>query len=157
MTFVAVMLATSLGVGYIPIAPGTFGSLVGLLLWWVVPPSAGAQLAAIVAVFVLGAWSAGVCERQFHSRDPQVVVVDEVLGVLMTLWLNPVGWGGALVGFVLFRLFDVLKPYPANRLEALHGGIGVMADDAMAAVYANLTLRVLLLAPAAYFPVGAAS
>ena len=157
MTFVAVMLATSLGVGYVPIAPGTFGSLVGLLLWWALPSSAAAQLFAIIAVFVLGAWSASVCERHFHSTDPQVVVVDEVLGVLMTLWLNPVGWGGAVVGFLLFRLFDVLKPYPANRLEALHGGIGIMADDAMAAVYANLALRVMLAATAAYFPWGAAA
>ena len=58
--------------------------------------------------------------------------------MLITLFLNPVGWTGALVGFLLFRVFDVIKPYPANRLERLHGGLGVMADDAMAAVYANL-------------------
>ena len=64
--------------------------------------------------------------------------------MLITLFLNPVAWPGAAAGFVLFRLFDVVKPYPANRLERLPGGVGVMADDAMAAIYANLTLRVLL-------------
>ena len=63
--------------------------------------------------------------------------------------MNPVGWGGALAGFLLFRLMDIVKPYPANRLEALHGGLGIMADDAMAGVYANLALRVLLAAAVA--------
>ena len=63
------------------------------------------------------------------------------MGMLITLFLNPVGWVGAFVGFLLFRVGDIVKPYPANRLEQLHGGIGVMADDAMAAVYANLALR----------------
>ena len=71
-------------------------------------------------------------------------MLDEVLGMLMTLFLNPVGWGGALLGFLLFRVADIIKPFPANRLERLHGGIGVMADDAMAAVYANLVLRLCL-------------
>jgi phosphatidylglycerophosphatase A len=64
------------------------------------------------------------------------------MGLLITLFLNPVGWIGALAGFLLFRVSDVIKPYPANRFEQLHGGIGVMADDGMAAVYANLVLRV---------------
>jgi len=64
--------------------------------------------------------------------------------MMMTLFMNPVGWRGAAAAFLLFRLFDVVKPFPANRLERLHGGVGVMADDAMSAVYANLTLRVLL-------------
>ena len=69
------------------------------------------------------------------------MVIDEVMGMLITLFLNPVGWWGALGGFLLFRLFDVIKPWPSNRLEQLHGGVGVMADDGMAAIYANLALR----------------
>jgi phosphatidylglycerophosphatase A len=64
--------------------------------------------------------------------------------MLVTLFMHPVGWGGALAGFLLFRVFDVVKPYPANRLERLHGGVGVMADDAMAAIYANVALRLAL-------------
>jgi phosphatidylglycerophosphatase A len=68
-------------------------------------------------------------------------VLDEVMGMWITLLLNPVGWQGAIIAFLLFRLVDVIKPYPANRLERLHGGVGVMADDGMAAVYANLALR----------------
>jgi phosphatidylglycerophosphatase A len=145
MTFLALALATSFGVGYVPFAPGTFGSLAGLLLWYFLPQSAGVQIAAIVALFAVGSWSAGAAERHFHSADPAPVVIDEVMGMLITLFLNPVGWQGAVFGFFLFRGFDVVKPYPANEFERLHGGIGVMADDGMAAIYANIALRVIVL------------
>jgi phosphatidylglycerophosphatase A len=151
MTSLALAIATVLGVGRVPFAPGTFGSAVGLLVWaalWALSGSVALQAAAIVVVFVAGVWSASVAERRYGATDPGAVVIDEVLGMLITLFLNPVGWRGALVGFVLFRIFDVIKPYPANRLERLHGGLGIMADDAMAAVYANMVLRVLVaLAP----------
>jgi phosphatidylglycerophosphatase A len=141
MLFVALALATSAGVGYIPFAPGTFGSLAGLLIWWLLPESAAVQLGVIAGLFVLGSWSASVAERHFASTDPGPVVIDEVMGMLITLFLNPVGWAGAILGFLLFRASDIVKPYPSNRLERLQGGVGVMADDAMAAVYANLALR----------------
>jgi len=144
MRFVALAFATSAGVGYIPFAPGTFGSLAGLLLWWLVPGTVFVQLALIAAVFIVGAWSASVAERHFASTDPGPVVIDEVLGMLVTLFLNPVGWVGAFLGFLLFRLSDIVKPFPANKLEQLHGGIGVMADDLMAAIYANLALRLII-------------
>jgi len=137
-------VATVFGVGYVPVAPGTFGSAAGLLLWWLLPASSTIQAAAITAIFVAGSWGGNVAERHFGRSDPGQVVIDEVMGMLITLFLNPVGWLGALAGFLLFRIFDVIKPYPANRLEQLHGGIGVMADDAMAAVYANLVLRAAL-------------
>jgi len=144
MRFVALALATSAGVGYIPFAPGTFGSLVGLLLWWLVPSNVLFQLALIAILFVAGSWSGSVAERHFGSTDPGPVVIDEVLGMLITLFLNPVTWGGAVLGFLLFRLSDIVKPFPANKLEQLHGGIGVMADDVMAAIYANLALRAII-------------
>ena len=138
---VAIAVATAGGVGYVPIAPGTFGSMVGVLAWWLLGPSPVVQLIAIVAVFGAGVWSGGVCEVHFCRTDPGHVVIDEVAGMLITLFLNPVGWTGAIAGFLLFRIFDVIKPYPANQLEKLHGGFGVMADDGMAAIYANLVLR----------------
>ena len=146
MVRIALALATALGAGYAPIAPGTFGSAAGLLLWWLVPASTGAQFIAIVLVFALGSWSGSVAERHFQTTDPGQVVLDEVLGMLITLFMNPVGWFGAVLGFLLFRAADIIKPFPANKLEALHGGVGIMADDAMAAVYANLALRALLFA-----------
>jgi phosphatidylglycerophosphatase A len=145
MRAVALALATILGVGFVPWAPGTFGSAAGLLLWWLLPNSAIVQVAAIVMVFFVGAWSGSVAEQHFKASDPPPVVIDEVMGMWITLLLNPVGWQGAVIGFLLFRLFDVIKPYPADRLERLRGGFGVMADDGMAAVYANLALRVIIL------------
>jgi phosphatidylglycerophosphatase A len=145
VTSAAVALATVFGVGYVPIAPGTFGSVAGLLLWAVLPQSPIAQLVAIVVLFAAGSWSGGIAERHFGRTDPSQVVIDEVMGMLITLFLNPVGWRGATVAFFLFRAADVVKPYPANQLEKLPGGIGVMADDGMAAVYANLAFRTMLL------------
>jgi len=137
-------VATVFGVGYAPVAPGTFGSAAGLLIWWLLPASIGIQAGAIAAIFVAGSWGGNVAERHFGRSDPGQVVIDEVMGMLITLFANPVGWIGALSGFLLFRVFDVIKPYPANRLEQLHGGIGIMADDGMAAIYANLVLRAAL-------------
>jgi len=145
VTSVALALATVFGVGYIPIAPGTFGSLAGLLLWVLLPQSPIAQLLAIVMLFVAGSWSGSIAERHFGRTDPGQVVIDEVMGMLITLFLNPVGWRGATVAFFVFRAADVVKPYPANQLEKLPGGIGVMADDGMAAVYANVAVRAMLL------------
>jgi phosphatidylglycerophosphatase A len=140
----ALLVATVFGVGYAPVAPGTFGSAAGLVLWWILPTAALAHAIAIVALFVIGSWSGNVAEHYYGRTDPGQVVIDEVMGMLITLFMNPVGWRGAIGAFFLFRLFDVIKPYPANRLERLHGGVGVMADDGMAAVYANLALRAAL-------------
>jgi phosphatidylglycerophosphatase A len=143
-TTIALAVATVGGVGYVPFAPGTFGSAVGLLAWWLLGPSAVVQGLAIITLCAGGVWSAGVCEGHFCRTDPGHVVIDEVMGMLITLFLNPVGWLGALGAFLLFRIADVIKPFPADRLERLHGGVGVMADDGMAAVYANLALRVCI-------------
>ena len=141
---VALGLATVLGVGYVGVAPGTFGSAAGLLLWAILPVSAGVQAVVIVGLFLIGSWSAGVAERHFGRTDPSQVVLDEVMGMLITLFLNPVGWVGAAGAFLLFRIADIIKPFPSDRFERLPGGVGVMADDAMAAVYANLAFRAVL-------------
>lgn len=146
MTRFAVFIATVGYCGYFPFAPGTVGSAAGLLVYllvvWTQSPLVEAGL--IVGLFAAGVWAGTASERYFGGIDPGPVVIDEVVGMLVTLAFIPVGWSGALAGFVLFRIFDVIKPYPANRLEALHGGLGVMADDVMAAVYANVSLRALM-------------
>ena len=146
MTRLAVFIATVGYAGYFPIAPGTLGSLAGLLVylvvWW--SGSVAVEVGLIVVLFAVGIWAGTTAERFFGGIDPGPVVIDEVVGMLITLAFIPVGVSGALIGFVLFRIFDVLKPYPAGRFERLHGGLGVMADDAMAAVYANITLRLVL-------------
>lgn len=146
MTRLAVFIATVGYCGYFPIAPGTVGSAAGLvfylLVWWAQSPLFEAAL--IVLLFAVGVWAGTTSERYFGGIDPGPIVLDEVVGMLITLAFIPVGIAGALIGFVLFRLFDVLKPFPAGRFEKLHGGLGVMADDAMAAIYANLVLRLVL-------------
>jgi phosphatidylglycerophosphatase A len=143
VTRLAVFIATVGYCGYFPIAPGTVGSAAGLvvylLVWWTQSPVVEGLL--IVAVYAIGIWAGTEAERYFGGIDPGPVVIDEVLGMLITLAFMPVGLWTAIAGFVLFRIFDVIKPFPAGRFERLHGGLGVMSDDAMAAVYANLSLR----------------
>jgi phosphatidylglycerophosphatase A len=116
--------------------------VVYLLVWWTRSPLV--EVGLILGLFAIGAWAGTIAEQYFGGIDPGPVVIDEVLGMLMTLAFIPVTLTGAIVGFVLFRLFDVIKPFPAGRLEALHGGFGVMADDAMAAIYANIALRLVM-------------
>lgn len=146
MTRLAVFLATAGYCGYFPIAPGTAGSAAGLLVyllvWWT--GSSIVEVAAIALIFAAGTWAATHAERYFGGIDPGPVVIDEVLGMLITLAFIPAGWTAMVAGFVLFRVFDVIKPFPADRLEKFHGGFGIMADDAMAGVYANLALRALM-------------
>jgi phosphatidylglycerophosphatase A len=146
MNAIAMVLATAGYVGFFPIAPGTAGSLAGLIVFafvrWIGEP--GFEIATIVAVLVLGIWSASIAERVLNLKDPGPVVIDEVLGMLITLALLPLSLTGVLVGFVLFRVFDVIKPFPAGRLESLHGGMGIMLDDAVAGLYGYATLRLLM-------------
>jgi phosphatidylglycerophosphatase A len=153
VTRLAVFIATAGYCGYFPIAPGTAGSAAGLLvyllLWWAGSPIA--EIAAIALIFVAGTWAATHAERFFGGIDPGPVVIDEVLGMLITLAFIPAGWVAMLAGFVVFRVFDVIKPFPADRLEKFHGGFGIMADDAMAGVYANLSLRGLMWLLPAWF------
>jgi phosphatidylglycerophosphatase A len=144
-TRAALIIATALGAGYAPQAPGTFGSAVGLVLWFVLPNILWVQAVAIALVCVAGVWSGTVAERHFNRRDPGQVVVDEVAGMMATLLLNPVsGFGWMVAAFLLFRAVDIFKPFPVNVLERLPGGAGIMADDVMAGVYANLALRVAI-------------
>lgn len=147
MTRLAVFIATVGYCGYFPFAPGTVGSAAGLVFYalvvWIGSPVF--EVGLIVALFAAGVWAGTTAERYFGGVDPGPIVVDEVVGMLITLAFIPgLGWSGALAGFVLFRIADVIKPFPAARFERLHGGLGVMADDAMAAIYANLGLRLLL-------------
>lgn len=143
MTRLALLIATAGYAGHFPMAPGTAGSAVGLVLFSLVRLAGGGWLeaAAIVGLFAAGTWAAGVAEHHYGRRNPGAVVVDEVMGMLVTLAFLPVSWVGALVGFFAFRLTDIVKPWPARSMESLPGGLGVMADDAMAAVYAHLLVR----------------
>ena len=151
--YLALSIATC-GVGYLPLAPGTFGSLVAvgifLLLVRATPPNALAAvvLVAIVVVTFVGIWAATRTEQLSGRKDPGKVVVDEVAGQFIALFPLTLftRWSilAVIVSFILFRFFDIVKPYPANRLQELHGGAGVMFDDLVAGVYGAVIVSIML-------------
>jgi phosphatidylglycerophosphatase A len=142
---VALRIATLFGAGRSPIAPGTAGTLVSLpaaILAGDLLPLWGFALAT-AAVALLAVWSSDAAARFLQQKDPGVVVIDETAGLFVALFGIPIGVASVASAFVLFRVMDVLKPYPAARLERLRGGWGIVADDLVAGLYANLALRLL--------------
>jgi phosphatidylglycerophosphatase A len=140
-TRVAVAVATWFGCGYSPVAPGTAGSLAALLIAYLLPWRPIYFGALAVAMLPIAIWAADVAARQSKLKDPQFVVVDEVLGQWITLaGAVSLNWRSWLAAFVLFRLFDIWKPPPVRRLEALPSGTGIVADDVMAGLYGALVL-----------------
>lgn len=138
----AAWLATGGGIGYAPIAPGTFGTLLGIPLHLVLARlSPGAYAAAVLVLFLAGVWLCSVAEARLGQRDHPAIVWDEIVGYQITVWLAPGGWFWIAVGFALFRLFDVWKPFPIRRIEHLPRGLGAMTDDALAGVYAFAVLQ----------------
>lgn len=145
-------LASGFYSGYTPLAPGTAGSVVGVLLaWGVTMPLARrsplAALGLIVALLALGCWLADRAEKLLEQHDSSHIVIDEIVGMALTMYLCPAaGWMALGAGFALFRLFDVLKPEPAGLVDRrMRGGLAVMLDDVVAAIYANLVLHALAL------------
>lgn len=148
MNKLALLLATWFGCGYAPKGPGTAGSLGGIAAALLLARVAGLapwHFAVVAAVATpVGIWAAGRTARIKVSKDPQIVVIDEVLGQWIALAAAAPGNAlHLLAAFVLFRLFDIFKPWPVRRLEALPGGAGIIADDLMAGVYAAAVLGVL--------------
>jgi phosphatidylglycerophosphatase A len=138
----SIVVATGLGSGYAPFAPGTAGSAVGLLLFWPLHTQPVViQIAAVVILFFVGVVASTRVARGLGIEDPGIVVVDEVVGMWTSLLFLPFNPATAIAGFVLFRIMDVFKPYPARQFESLPGGWGIMTDDLMAGIYANLLLR----------------
>ena len=160
--YLALAIATC-GVGYLPLAPGTWGSLVGIVVYALVRGAAmqfffgvdprrnftllhvyygviAVELAAFVVITLVGIWAASRTERLSGKKDPGKVVIDEVAGQFIALipvpFLVGTAWWTAILAFILFRFFDIVKPYPARRLESLEAGLGIMADDVVAGVYA---------------------
>jgi phosphatidylglycerophosphatase A len=140
------LIATGLGTGYSPIAPGTFGSALGVALFWSAHRLPSWALAAAAVVIALVGVAAGDrLAKRMGLEDPGRVVVDEVAGMWVSLLFLPWSWKVAVIAFLAFRVMGIVKPWPARQLEDLHGGWGIMADDLMAGVYANLLVRVVLM------------
>jgi phosphatidylglycerophosphatase A len=138
-------LAFGFGSGLVPFAPGTMGTLVALPLFWFLQPlGTPAYVAALVVLFVVGI---PLCERTTRAlgvHDHPAIVWDEIVGYLLTMLLAPEGWGWVLVGFVLFRLFDIVKPFPIGWVDRrVRGGLGIMLDEVIAALFAWVSLQAL--------------
>lgn len=142
-TTLAKFLATGFGAGYSPVAPGTAGTLVAVPIAMLMPGGFFAQAVFIAVVIAVAIWSAHAAAPTFGLKDPGHIVSDEIAGYLLTVAMLPAGWKLWVAGFLAFRLFDIVKPPPCRRLEALPGGLGIVADDLMAGLYANFSLRIL--------------
>ena len=138
-------LATGFYVGMIPRAPGTWGSLAAILPWLFLKDlSLPSYLAVLVFVFVLGFFVSGSAEKILDRPDAGPIVIDEFLGMFITLTLAPPHPGAWILGFILFRIFDIFKPFPVSWFDRqIHGGIGIMMDDVVAGLYALCSLQLL--------------
>ena len=143
---IVLILATWFGSGFLPLAPGTWGSLLSL------PFAVGAYNSGFIysclflaLILILSIPISGAAAIIFHREDPPPVVIDETAGIFVTLFFIPLSWTGIITGFVLFRLFDILKPFPIGLIDKkLKGGAGIVLDDIIAGIYANICLRLIL-------------
>jgi len=149
MNFICRIISTGLGVGYFPLVPGTMGALAILILYWIGPDFSSLQLLLIVAgISALGIFSATITEREFteklgqeKGKDPGIIVIDEIVGMLVTLIAIPKATSYLIIAFILFRIFDITKPFPIRKVEKLHSGWGIVFDDIIAGIYANLIMQ----------------
>lgn len=129
--------------GHSPFMPGTLGSLAGLLIYFVVKDKFPIYAFSIVFLFMLGILFSAEAERIYKRKDAQMIVIDEACGMMLSLFLVPYNLWLAILGFILFRVFDILKPPPARRIEKFSGAFGVMFDDIIAAMYTNFILQII--------------
>ena len=143
----AMFLATGFYTGRVPVAPGTFGSLIGLPLCFVL---AGIQLPPAIIGLVLfiglAVWVSDNAARTLKRKDPGCIVIDEIAGMMVTLIGVPVHLTSVIIGFILFRILDIAKPFPIRMIDKrLSGGLGIVADDVVAGLFANIGTRILLI------------
>lgn len=148
MTSLARLLASAGGLGLAPVASGTFGTLAGIPIAIALDRSVGDQpllyVAAVVLLSLLAIWAADVSARDAEIKDPSFVVIDEVAGYVVTVALLPASVPVLVVGFFIFRAFDIVKPPPVGALERLPGGLGIVADDLAAGLLSNVLLRLVM-------------
>ena len=141
----ALFIAQGAYSGRAPIAPGTAGTAVGVLLYLLIKDLGMTGYgAACISVIAIGTWAAGHVDRMFGTKDDSTIVIDEIAGFLVAMYLIPFSWGNVVAGFFLFRAFDIVKPWPLRRLERVSGGLGVMLDDIGAGIYTNIVLQIII-------------
>ncbi len=141
-----IFIATGFYSGYLPKAPGTWGSLVGLLLFFLLHTlSLQIYLAVVAAIFVIGTFAAGEAEKIMDRKDPGLVVIDEIVGILITMIAIPATPLAMALGFILFRIFDIFKPFPIRLIDQrFHGGLGIMLDDIVAGIFSLIILQLII-------------
>jgi phosphatidylglycerophosphatase A len=140
---IALFIAQGAYSGRAPIAPGTAGTVVGVLLYLFMKDLGPLAYSAVcVAVIAVGTWAAGRADGMFGTKDNSTIVIDEIAGFLVAMLMVPGTWRSIIAAFFLFRFFDIAKPFPLRRLEEVPGGPGVMLDDIGAGVYTNVVLQV---------------
>ncbi len=145
MKRIAVIIASVCYLGRCPLAPGTVGTLVGLLVYLAMAMAGlswPAYILITAALFALGVWASTITERELGRKDPPQVIIDELVGYLVTMLGIHLSFKAVVIGFILNRILDIIKPYPAGRMQRLGGGIGVMGDDLTSSIYANILLRI---------------
>ncbi|MDD5130829.1 MAG: phosphatidylglycerophosphatase A [Candidatus Omnitrophica bacterium] len=146
--FLVKTASTVFFIGYLPLVPGTFGSIAGVGLFYLLKGAAVfTYLSVILAVIVLGLVVCGRTEKLLNKKDPGCIVIDEVAGMLLALSFLPYDFKIVFLAFLIFRILDTLKPYPASRLQNRHGAVGVMGDDLVAGIYTNIVLQIILKLP----------
>jgi len=138
------ILSTFFYVGYLPFIPGTFGSIAGLCLYFIVKDSVLIYALATVLLLALGFLVSGPAERLLNKKDARCIVIDEVAGMLLSMAFLPYDLRLAVIGFCLFRILDSMKPYPAGPLQNLKGSVGIMSDDIIAGLYTNIILQIVV-------------
>ena len=143
MKQLAWFIGTGSGVGLAPVAPGTFGTAAALLIYYVLPVPSGSPifLSIILIGLVVGIWATGILSTD-NNPDPGKVVWDEYVGFWITCFLLPKTWGWLILAFFIFRILDILKPWPIRRVESLPKGWGIMLDDVLAGIYGNLCINI---------------
>lgn len=146
MNYFIVILATGFGAGYSPIAPGTLGTLLAIPIYYFLSEmSSPLYELTLITFFFLSSWISERAEKYLGKRDDPRIVIDEMMGFFITmLWVTKTPFS-ILVGFILFRFFDILKPFPIRRFEKVRGGFGVVLDDVMAGIFANVILRFIMI------------
>jgi phosphatidylglycerophosphatase A len=142
--FLTKTISTFFYSGYFPLIPGTAGSLAGLALYFLLKDDPLAYIFVLSVLLILGFLVSGQAEKVFGRKDPPCVVIDEVCGMLLSLLFLPYDIKLVIIAFLIFRILDTLKPYPIGSFEKLKGGFGVMSDDIIAGLYANLILQVVV-------------
>ena len=139
--FIIKTVSTFFYVGYLPLIPGTFASLAGAYLFYLLKDNLILYSAFTLGLLIIGFFITGEAENIFAQKDSRYIVIDEVTGMFLALALVPYSFRMLILGFFLFRILDTLKPYPANRMERLKGSLGVMGDDIVAGLYTNIILQ----------------